>query len=69
MAALVVAAVIITLAILSLDTVIFFILFLLKLSHQISLGWLWVFAPLWIPMAAVVVGIACFSWPWSLLYC
>lgn len=33
----------------------------LKLCGVISWSWLWVLAPLWIPAAAVLVVLACFS--------
>ena len=36
----------------------FFTLLVLKLAHVIDIGWGWVFAPFWIPVAVVVAIIA-----------
>jgi hypothetical protein len=36
-------------------TVLFFIFLTLKLTHYIDWSWLWVFAPLWIPLALVAL--------------
>ena len=35
----------------------FFILFVLKLSDIIDIGWIWVFAPIWIPFS--ILGLIC----------
>lgn len=46
----------------SIFTIVFVVLLTLKLAKVISLSWWWVFAPLWLPAAIIiVVSIVLFS--------
>jgi len=38
-----------------LGTVLFLIFLILKLTHTIDWSWWWVFSPLWIPIAMVIL--------------
>jgi len=40
---------------LGLGTVLFLIFLILKLTHTIDWSWWWVFSPLWIPIAMVIL--------------
>jgi len=38
-----------------LGTVLFLIFLILKLTHTIDWSWWWVFSPLWIPIAMIIL--------------
>lgn len=42
----------------STGTVIFIVFFILKLCHVINWSWIWIFAPIWIPL--LLIGIVFF---------